>query len=333
MTNQDYVQGLAKRYNVAYTQSDTDKLDEYGRGAIKYRELQDDPNADWSQAGISSPDQYEQFKRDLETQYQQRGASNGSSGSGGASAGGDLSNDARVNPPSTPTQAWNNPAVTDAINAQTGLIRQQQDFLRSQFEAQQAREAQQATQRDALYQQLLGRAQQSTQIDAQDPIIKGQVDAYRAEADRSQRNYLSDLAERAGPLANLRGEQRMAAERTGQDVGGFQAQLLGRELASRRAEIENALNSARGLLTAEQQAGLSRELSLVDKQMQGLGLSGQNAGLLSQSALGFGNLGLGYAGLDVQRRGQDLSMDQFLRDLALRQWDLGDTHDYRWATL
>jgi len=327
-TNREYVEGLAKRYNVAYEQGDTDKLDEYGRGAIKYRELQNDPNANWQQSGISSPDEYENFKKALETQYKQRGAN--STGSGGGTT-----------PPPTqappPTQSWNDAGVSAAIQAQTGLISQQMAMLREQQAAAAARDAEQKTRRDALYGELMSRAQQGTQIDANDPIIKGQVDAFRNEQTRAKRDYLSDVAEASGPIANLRGEQRMAAEKTGQAVGGFQAELLGRELMSRRAEIENALNSARGLLTAEQQAGLTREMSLLDNQMQSLGLSAQNTALTSQNALGFAGLDLnrtlGLGQLALGRRGQDLSMDQFLRELALREWDLGNQNDFRWASL
>lgn len=218
-----------------------------------------------------------------------------------------------------------------------------------------AQEQQRLGQRDQLYQQLLGRAQQNVAADPNTPVVQGQVNAYRAEQDRAQRNYLSDLAESAGPFANLRGEQRMAAERTGQNVGGFQAELLARELQTRRAEVADALSSMRGMLTAEQEANLHRELSLMDNQLRNAGLAGQNAGLTASSALGFSDLGLrrdlGFAGLDLQRtlglgglevdreglanqrRGQDFSQDQFLRELALREWDLGDQSDYRWAGL
>lgn len=341
-TNKEFVQELAKRYNVNYEQSDADKLDAYGTGANKYRELQNDPNANWNQAGISTPDQYEGFKKSLEAQYKQRGAnSTGPADSGSTTSSGEPAAPTAATPPA---QVWNDPGVSQAINAQTDLIRQQMSMLSERQKAADAQAAAQAQQRDQLYGQLKSRADQSTQIDANDPIIKGQVDVYRNEQDRAQRNYLSDAAESSGPYENLRGQQRMAAEHTGQAVGGFQAELLGRELSSRRAEIADALNSMRGMLTADQQANLQTELSTLDKQMQAVGLSGQNAGLTSQNALGFGNLGLGYAGLDVQKqlgmgdlalrgRGQDMTYDQFLRELAQRQWEAGDNSRFRWANL
>ena len=367
MAQNAFVDELAKRYNVNYEQSDADKLDEYGRGAIKYRDLQaQGDGANWNQSGISSPDQFEQFKRDLDVQYKARGANSQGPSNAGPSGPSNPSNPSNpsggTSPNAPPAQQWNDSGVSQAIAQQNSLIQQQMAMMGQRQQAADAQEAARGVQRDQLYGQLQGRANQATQINANDPIIKGQVDVYRAEQDRAQRNYLGDLAEQAGPYENLRGQQRMAAARTGQAVGGFQAELLGRELGSQRAQIADALNSMRGILTGDQQANLSRELSTLDNQMQGLGLSGQNAGLTSQNALGFGNLGLGYAnmglqrdlgfagldlqrtlglgGLDVQRegygvsrRGQDLSMDQFLRELAQRQWNEGDMSQYRWANL
>lgn len=138
------------------------------------------------------------------------------------------------------------------------------------------RQQQDAGRRDALYNQLNTQATQSLAMDGSDPIIAGQTDAYRAEQERSKRNYLSDLAERSGPDANLRGEQRMAAEKTGQAVGGFQAQLLGRELSARRQQIAEALNSERQILTADQQASLQQQLALLDNEIKNRGLDIQD---------------------------------------------------------
>lgn len=155
--------------------------------------------------------------------------------------------------------------------------------------------------RDALYELLMSRAKQGAGADPNDPIIRAQTDAFAATQERSKRNYLSDLAERQGPLANLQGEQRMASERVGQNVSGFQAELLGREMAARRDEIAQALVQAQGLLSGDQQAALQRELATLNAELT--------------------------------RRGQDLSNDQFLRQLGLEQWRLGDESNYRWTRL
>jgi hypothetical protein len=160
----------------------------------------------------------------------------------------------------------------------------------------------------AFYDQLLQRSQQSLAVGANDPAIKGQTDAFRAEQERARRNFVSDVAEQEGPLGNIRGEQRMAAERVGQNVSGFQAQLMGRELSARREEIAQALVQMQGVLSGDQQAALQRELAQIDAQLR-------------------------QQGLNLQGRGLDLTNDHFMRELALRQWQMGDDSAYRWASL
>lgn len=68
-----------------------------------------------------------------------------------------------------------------------------------------------------------------------DPVIRAQVDAYRAERERARRDYISDLAERGGgnPV-NLDGESRHAAEKMGQEVGKFSADVTAKEIEARR---------------------------------------------------------------------------------------------------
>lgn len=72
-------------------------------------------------------------------------------------------------------------------------------------------------------------------VTPEDPAVRAQVDAYRAEQERARRNYLADLAEAAkGNPVNLRGEERLAAERMGQQVGQFAADVIAKEIESRR---------------------------------------------------------------------------------------------------
>lgn len=198
--------------------------------------------------------------------------------------------DSRSNsyPPSTP--AYDDTPLRQALLAQTQMMQQFQDAntkrnadLEARYAADRATEQ---TRRDSLYNQLLTRAQQGTQIDPNDPVIKAQVDSYRAEAERANRNYMSDLAESSGPYANLRGEQRMGAEKIGQGVGGLRSQLLGRELQSRRDEIAQSLAGLGGMLSADQAANMQRELGMYDNQLKGLGLGLQGAGNLIQGELG-----------------------------------------------
>ena len=123
-------------------------------------------------------------------------------------------------------------------------------------------------QSSALYDFLMQRAQQSETVDPNDPTIKGQVDAYGAQQQQSQRNYLSQLAESRGNYANIGAETRASSEQVGQATSGFQSQLMSTELAARRQEIESALSGAAGLLTGEQQMALTEELSKIQTAQQ-----------------------------------------------------------------
>lgn len=127
-----------------------------------------------------------------------------------------------------------------------------------------------------FYDQLMARSKQSLTIDRNDPNIRAESDAFRANQDRSRREYLNDLAERQGPLANLLGEQRLTQSKVGQSTGAFEAELMNREKTARRDEIAQALNLMAGRLTAEETASLQRELAQLDAQLrrEGYGMQG-----------------------------------------------------------
>jgi hypothetical protein len=133
--------------------------------------------------------------------------------------------------------------------------------------------------KDQLMQQLLARSQQGLNIDPNDPVIKQQTDAYSAQAQRARRDYLADTAEGSSPYATgaQRGEERMTAEKLGQDVGGFEAQLVGRELTARRDEVQHALDSMGSLLTEQDRQALQRELAKLDDATRRYGIDTQNA--------------------------------------------------------
>lgn len=118
----------------------------------------------------------------------------------------------------------------------------------------------------ALFDMLMGRAKQSLKVDPNDPILRGQSDAYSAQQTRHGRQYLKELAERSGANANIDAEGRMVAEKAAQSSAGFEANLMQQELTSRRQEIKDALAGAAGLLTAEQQLQLQMELKQLDQQ-------------------------------------------------------------------
>lgn len=230
----------------------------------------------------------------------------------------------------SPSQSWNSQPVDPYPSWY-------KDLMTQQVTMQQEQQRQAKEKSDALYSTLNTRASQGLQVNAADPIIKGQVDAFTAAGERSRRNYLSDTAERSGPYANLRGEQRMTAEKLGQGTSGFQAELIGRELGARRDEIAQALAMQGGMLSADQQRNLQMQLATMDQAIKEAGVGLQGRGLDLQRDLGFADLNLrdklGTGQLALGNRGLDLSNDQFLRELGLREWDLGQKWDFNWAGL
>ena len=119
-----------------------------------------------------------------------------------------------------------------------------------------------------LYDLLMSRAKQSENIDPNDPIIKGQTDAFRAEGTQARRDFLAGQAEAAGPYGNQRSEERRSAERLGQSTGAFQAQAMQQELGAKRAQIESALSGAAGFLTEQQRMDLQNQLTRLQLAQQ-----------------------------------------------------------------
>jgi hypothetical protein len=253
-----------------------------------------------------NPEDRQAYMDALDAQYKQRAGNTPNQGSSGGSS----------NQP--PAQAWN--------QSQSLFPDWYGELMKRNLDMQQQQQAENKQRADTLYSTLSQRAGQSLAVDANDPTIKAQTDAYRNEQTRAQRDYLSNLAESSGPWANLRGEQRMAAEKTGQAVGGFQSQLLGRELGARRDEIAQALNAQGALLSGDQQRALQGQLASMDQAISEANAKTGANSVANQFALGQGQLALGNRSLDT-------SNDQFLRELALRAWDLNNQNDYRWSTL
>lgn len=179
-------------------------------------------------------------------------------------------------------------------------------------------------QSDDLFKMLMQRASQGTAVNRDDPNIRSQVDPVVAQQERASRNYLDDQAERAGPLANMQGERRLASERSGQAAGAFESEVIGREIAAKRDEIAQALQLYAGRLTEEQQMGLQGQLASLNAMLQREGMDIQRQG----QAQGFD---IQRQGLDLQRQGLSQSNDQFMRELALREFDTNNAWDYRWA--
>lgn len=121
---------------------------------------------------------------------------------------------------------------------------------------------------DPFYQSLIARSSQSLNVDPNDPIIKGQVDAFRGEQTRAGRDAMSAAAEKGGATANQDAINRSTFEKEGQATSAYQAQLMGNEIAARRQEIQAALNGEQGVLTAAQQAALQEELAQLDVRLR-----------------------------------------------------------------
>lgn len=214
----------------------------------------------------------------------------------------------------------------------TALLSQQQTQYAQMQADRQAADATNKARNDELYNTLQTRATQSLDLNPNDPIIKGQTTAYNANADRAKSAYLSDLAEKVGPLANMGGETRLANEQYGRDTGAFQAELMGRELTSRRAEISDALNGMRGMLTADQQQSLQRELGLLDNAISQQQVANQGRSIDVTSQLGNRNADtdLLRAILQNQQFGQQLgqNQDQFNAQLGFNTTDRANYWDW-----
>jgi hypothetical protein len=182
--------------------------------------------------------------------------------------------------------------------------------------------------RDNLFNILSQRASQGLATDRRSPGIAGQADAFSAAAERARRNYISDMAEQMGPLGNIQGERRMAAERMGQSVGNFEATLIGNEVQAKRNEIAQALAQMGSMLSDEQRMALEQQLAQLDATVKTqLG----NRGFDIEEKLGMSGLGndllrtlLGnqqfYAGMGSEN-------DRFLADLGLRSSDRARYYD------
>lgn len=166
------------------------------------------------------------------------------------------------------------------------------------------------SQTDALYQQLKARATQGLVVDPNDPVLKAQTDAFDANATRTARDTINNIAESSGPQANITGQERMIGERTAQNTGAFRAQLMGRELQSRRDEIQQALTSQQGLLTDEQRMVLQEKMHAMDNE-----IAKQNANT-AQTSVG-NQFTLGQAGQSLDWSKALLSNDQFNNSLGL----------------
>ncbi|HEX6274239.1 MAG TPA: hypothetical protein VFZ53_14460 [Polyangiaceae bacterium] len=187
---------------------------------------------------------------------------------------------------------------------------------------------------DVVRNTYLQSIQKGTAVDTNDPNFRQQADAYAAGQERARRNAL-DSAAQAGSAAGgyTTGgddvERRMIDEAMGRNVGQFEAELVGRELQSRREEIQNALTSLRGMISGDQAMALERELAALDAAIkreslaQTGSLGQQDLNLRDKLGTGALNVDLIRAMLQNQQFGQSFGLDlanseanYFLRSLG-----------------
>lgn len=227
-----------------------------------------------------------------------------------------------------------NPYQADGSDPYMQLFQQMWQAQQARDAEAKAAEAERKAKANQLYSTLMQRSQQSLVIPQRGVVLNpstpgqpqadpnqhiwSQVDNYRAEQERALRNAVSDAAESRDGLGPTR--RSMAAERVGQNVGNFQAELIGRELQGRRAEIADALSSMGGMLSGDQSAGLQRELANLDNAIRQQQVQISNRGLDIQRELGMGGLSN-----DLLRA--MLQNQQFYSDLGLRNRTQDDYYD------
>lgn len=135
--------------------------------------------------------------------------------------------------------------------------------------------------RDLLMQQL---GQLSRPVTADDPSIKGQMDAQSALAERVRQERRAAAAERAAADGLLNGGQGSGAfeadvasgyEDKGQKLSGLQADLFSREIQSRRDKVAQLLALATQSGDAESARALQLQIAQMDDVLRRMGLEQQ----------------------------------------------------------
>jgi len=216
--------------------------------------------------------------------------------------------------PSQPGQApiqsvsemWANPAISQQIGGQE--------------QTNQARN-------DQLFNMWTQGMRDPSSVSASNPIIKSQVDAYRNEQERARRNFISDSAEKYGPLANIQGEERMAAEQAGANTSGYQAQLMGQELSALREETMQRLAQATQMNATDSARSLQERLAMIDAQLQTTQFGLQQQGMNNDWTLAQQGFGMQQQGLDQDWQRAQMNNDMSMRQLGFQDWDRNMYYD------
>lgn len=144
-------------------------------------------------------------------------------------------------------------------------------------------------------------------VDQNDPIIHGQVDAYRANQDRTDAMTREQMAERAHAEGVPVGAFDTAASNIissgGQKVGQYQAGLMGDELTNRRAALSDMLGKNQSLISEGDQSSLQNSIAGIDAELAQQKLNQGQQGLDQQNNQFYDEFGLNSAmnlnGLDA----------------------------------
>lgn len=121
--------------------------------------------------------------------------------------------------------------------------------------------------RSAFWNAIMKKALADPTADPKDPMIRNQVEAYRAEQERGARRFQEQQAEAGGAYYNPTNESRMANEKVGQLAGGFQATLLQKKWDSEKAEILEYAKMYGAYLTEQERNALQEKLAALDRAL------------------------------------------------------------------
>jgi len=157
---------------------------------------------------------------------------------------------------------------------------------------------------DGLIQQLLNRGMT---FDPNDPVFKGQTDAFQRANQRSTARKRAALAERAAARGGINAggfdvdTERLLSEQ-GENEQAFEANLAGQELNKQRDQVMRALEIGAGRLSDQERNALTQKLADLDAAIRREGLSLQKL--------------LGMRGLDLQALGLGQQNAQFYDNLG-----------------
>lgn len=134
--------------------------------------------------------------------------------------------------------------------------------------------ADESNQQKMLRDALIAQMTQSKDVSVNDPNIKAQLDPYAAAQERARKEEVSRGAEQAFAGGQDYGspERMAAAERSGQATGLRASDLVGREIQSKRDEIQKALTEFGGMMSEDQKNALQRRAQDLDAQLKREGI-------------------------------------------------------------